>query len=362
LLALGQFKDISGKDFLIAMAIAYAIECRLVEEIPVMVKGFDHTVLLAYSLIASVGRILGLSREQMSHAIGMAGSEFVPLVTSRAAYTYEWKGLASSMVALGCINVLFMAREGLTGPVSIFEGPRGFEQVMDMKLKHEWTSSDFGLIRKCALKTYNAEVHIQSALEALASIRSGGKLDPAKIDSVDITTFLTAYHIVGGGVYGDRKQVHSKEQADHSMPYTAAVLLLDGQVYPEQFTAERINRPDVQDLMQKVHVHTVSPLHKPLPLAGFLDPYTDAYPDKLKTKVVITAGKEKFSCEKDDYHGFYTRPFNWNDTIAKFEKLTRRQISPYQQQEIVEFIQHFENRRVVDLVTLLTPRLKKVLS
>ena len=59
---------------------------------------------------------------------------------------------------------------------------------------------------------------------------SGGEFDfhPTEIESVEVTTFLTAYHIVGGGLYGDRKEVHSKEQADHSLPYVLAVLLLDG--------------------------------------------------------------------------------------------------------------------------------------
>ncbi|HEY2350595.1 MAG TPA: MmgE/PrpD family protein [Puia sp.] len=353
LLAAGQNSETSGREFLLAAAIGYAIECRLVEETPVMIKGFDHTALLAYSLTASAGRLLGLSREQMAHAIGMAGSGFVPLVTSRAAYTYEWKGLASSMVALGCFNIIFMAREGLTGPLSIFEGPKGFEQIMDMKLKHEWTTSDFQLIKKCSLKSYNAEVHTQSSLEALTELRTNNELDITAIDSIDITTFLTAYHIVGGGVYGERNQVYSKEQADHSLPYVAAVAILDGQVYPEQLLPERINQPDVQALLQKVHVHTVSPLHRPLPVAGFLDPYTDAYPEKLKTKVSISTDKAKFICEKSDYHGFYTRPFSWGDTISKFKKLTDEIISADHQQQLVDLIQHFENHSVADLISLL---------
>jgi 2-methylcitrate dehydratase len=42
LLALSSSMECSGKDFLTAMAVGYAIECRLVEEIPVMIKGFDQ--------------------------------------------------------------------------------------------------------------------------------------------------------------------------------------------------------------------------------------------------------------------------------------------------------------------------------
>src|ERR1051326_1169902 len=39
LLAVAQLNNIPGKDFLTAMAIAYETECRMVEEIPVMIHG-----------------------------------------------------------------------------------------------------------------------------------------------------------------------------------------------------------------------------------------------------------------------------------------------------------------------------------
>jgi 2-methylcitrate dehydratase len=361
LLATGQLNNISGKDFLLAMAIGYAIECRLIEELPVMKNGFDHTTLYAYSVTGAMSKILKLTTLQTAHALGMAGVSFVPLVTSRAFYTYEFKGLASSIVALGCTNMVLMARENLTGPISIFEGPRGFEQVLGMKLKHQWSSADFNLIRKCVLKSFNAEVHTQSSLETALELKAEFKIDPAQIESIDITTFLTAYHIVGGGVYGDRKFVHSKEQADHSLPYTVAVIMLDGQLYPEQLTDERINRPDVQALLKKVKVDTVSPVHKPLPFAGILDPYTDAYPDKLKTKMVIKMiTGEKFSKEKTDYHGFFTRPFSWQDTTTKFKKLTGEYISALTQEEICNTVHDFEKYSLRDLISLIAAPVKKI--
>ena len=361
LLAAAQHLNLSGRDFLLAMAIGYSIECTLVEEIPVMIKGFDHTELYAYSVTAALSKLFNLSSAQTAHALGMAGSSFVPLVTSRASYTYEWKGLASSMVALGCMNIVLMARENLTGPISIFEGPKGIAQTMSMKLEHHWASKDLNIIRRCIMKSYNAEVHCQSSLEAAEDLSWEFKIDATRIKSIDITTFLTAYHIVGGGVYGDRKNVYSKEQADHSLPYVLAILLLDGEVYPEQFTEERINRADVQSLLKKIKVDTVSPLHKPLPFAAILDPYTDAYPEKLKTKLVIEMENgQKFTREKSDYHGFYTRPFTWEDTIGKFKKLTGNLLEEQNQGEIIDMINDFENHPVRDLMPLLEA--KKIIS
>jgi 2-methylcitrate dehydratase len=258
------------------------------------------------------------------------------------------------MVALGCMNIVLMAKENITGPISVFEGPKGIAQTMNMKLEHEWSSKDLNVIRRCILKSYNTEVHCQSSLEAAEDLSWEFKIEADQIKSIEITTFLTAYHIVGGGLYGDRKNVFSKEQADHSLPYVLAVLLLDGEVNPEQFTEERINRADVQILLKKVKVNTVSPLHKPLPFAGILDPYTDAYPEKLKTKLVIEMENgQKYTREKSDYHGFYTRPFSWKDTIGKFKKLTGNLLEDENQDKIISVINDFENHPVRDLILLL---------
>ncbi|HEY4149277.1 MAG TPA: MmgE/PrpD family protein [Chitinophagaceae bacterium] len=354
LLAAAQYKNSSGKDFLTAMAIAYQLECRLVEEIPVMMEGIDHTLLLSYSITAAVSRMFGLTEEQAAHALAMAGCSISPMVTSRAAYTYEWKGFASSFDALNCVNMVLLARQGMTGPIAIFEGPKGFKEVFHMKLDYDWSKETFELIHKCVLKSYNAEVHSQSALEAIMDLRKEKDFSATGIEKIDITTFLTCYHIIGSGAYGDRQDVATKEQADHSLFYLAAVAVLDGEVWPEQLLPERIRKSDVQELLRKVFVHTKFPLHKPLVIAGMLDPYTEAYPGKMKAKVDIqyTDGC-KLSCSKDDYHGFYTRPFTWEDTTRKFNRLCRGIVKAEQQQQIIALVQDLENREIASLLKLI---------
>ncbi len=354
LLAITGAENLSSKDFLTAMAVGYEIECRLIEEIPVMIEGFDHTLLLAFSLTASACKLMHLSEEQTSHALAIAGCSLDPLVTCRSSYTYEWKGLASSFIAFSCINFALLAKEGMTGPVSIFEGPRGYKDIFGMELKYDWKKEDFSLIKKCILKEYNSEVHTQPSIEAVLQLKKENNFLPADIKEVDITTFLTCYHIVGGGEYGDRKNVHSKEQADHSLFYTAAIALLDGQVYPEQLLEERINREDVQELLKKINVHTGFPLHKPLAISGLLDPYTKAYPEKLMIKAEITLNNDKkFSIKKEDYHGFYTRPLSWDHTADKFRRLTKDVITKDQQEEIISLCKDLENDNMHQLLSLL---------
>jgi 2-methylcitrate dehydratase len=362
LLAAAQFRPTSGRDFLAAMAVAYQIECRLVLEIPVMKERIDHTLLLGYSMTAGIARLLGLNEEQTAHALGITGCSISPMVTSRASYTYEWKGFASSMDALDCMNIAFLAREGMTGPVAIFEGPKGFDEVFGMKLDYDWDKETFELIQKCVLKKYNVEVHAQATLEALDELKKANNLKAEAIESVNLTTFLTAYHIIGSGAYGDRQVVETKEQADHSLFYAAAVLLLDGQIYPEQYEPERITRRDVQDLLHTVKVSTGFPLHEPLVVAGILDPYTLAYPDKMKTKVRIELKNgQTLTREQEDYHGFFTRPFSWEDVTEKFRRLSSGVIPTKSQEQLIDVIRNLENEpdmsALIDLLAAATNHL-----
>ncbi|WP_082035782.1 MmgE/PrpD family protein [Pedobacter lusitanus] len=212
------------------------------------------------------------TKEQIAHALGIIGSSVSPMVTSRASYTYEWKGMASSMDVMECLGTVFLAKEGMTGPIAIFEGPKGFKEVFGLKLDYDWAKENFELISKCVLKAYNAEVHSQPSLEAITEFKQQHHINATEVDQIEITTFLTAYHIIGSGAYGNRQIVETKEQADHSLFYLAAVALIDGEVYPDQLEPERINRKDVQELLQKVSVKTGFPIHQPISIAGLLDP------------------------------------------------------------------------------------------
>jgi 2-methylcitrate dehydratase len=355
LLAMASYREISGRDFLLAMAISYQIECRLVNEIPVMKEGIDHTLFLSYSIISSAGRLLGLTRDQMANALAIAGCSVSPLATSRASYTYEWKGLASSQEAMVCIDCISQGQNGITGPLQIFEGPKGFKEVFNMKLDYDWSKETFELIRKCILKSYNAEVHTQSAIYAALQIKADKKFDVNKITKVRIQTFLTAYQITGSGSYGDRQDVETKEQADHSMFYVVAVALLDGEIYPEQLTPERIEQHDVQTLLKKIEVHTGFPLHKPLEVAGLLDPYTRAYPEKVMAHVTIELSNgEKLESEVSDYPGFHTNPLDWEQVIKKFRRLSSATTSKQRQDQLIEIVQNLENassKSIIDIIT-----------
>ena len=74
-LAASEHADLSGKDFLTALAVAYQVDSRLTEAVPFMADGFDLTTPLSFSLAAGVSRALGLEEAKTAAAIGTPHGE-----------------------------------------------------------------------------------------------------------------------------------------------------------------------------------------------------------------------------------------------------------------------------------------------
>src|SRR6202521_3221873 len=82
-LAAAERAGASGEEFMLGLAIAYEIQCRLSAAVPVMAKGFNHATHLATSAAASAGRLLGLSAVEIASAILIAAVQTLQLPVCR---------------------------------------------------------------------------------------------------------------------------------------------------------------------------------------------------------------------------------------------------------------------------------------
>ena len=191
------------------------------------------------------------------------------------------------------------------------------------KAKLEWSKDDLQAVTRTSIKKYNAEVHSQTTIEAVLELRREHNIKPDNVKKVDVEIFKQAFTIIGEGKEaGDKHDVHSKEQADHSLPYIVAVAIIHGEVTPKQYAPDRIERDDVQNLLKKVKVHTQAQIgHKALQV---LDTYTARYPEEMPAKVTIhlNDGRE-LVCEKRTYEGFHATPMPREHVIDKFESACR---------------------------------------
>jgi 2-methylcitrate dehydratase len=115
----------SGKEFLTALAVAYQVQSVLTASAPFMERGFDLTSALPYSIGAGVAKALRLDEVETAAAVEICGQSGLQLLVARTTPISQWKGLSSSQVALGCVNAVFLASRGVTGPKYVIEGSCG---------------------------------------------------------------------------------------------------------------------------------------------------------------------------------------------------------------------------------------------
>jgi 2-methylcitrate dehydratase len=264
-LAAAEYADRGGRDLLAALAVAYQVQCRLSDAAPVRAKGFDHTTQGAYAVAAGVAKALGLDRTQTAHAIAVSGTGLNALRVTRTGALSHWKGLAFPHTAFCATHAAFLAMRGITGPLEVFEGNKGFMDAVAGRFEIDWAREDLERVTRTIVKKYNAEIHSQSSIEAVLDLKQTYRFTADDVESMEIETFDIAYNIIGGGEEGDKTHVRTKEQADHSLPYMVAVAVLDGQVMPEQYEPSRILRPDVQALLRNVSVRTTADYSRRFP-------------------------------------------------------------------------------------------------
>lgn len=336
-LAAAELAGGSGRDLLTALAVAYQVQCRLSDQAPVRAKGFDHTVQGAYAAAAGAAKALGLDTAGIANAVAIAGSSLNALRVTRTGALSHWKGLAYPATALGAVHAVLLASRGISGPREVFEGNKGFQETIVGPFEIAWERENLERVMRTFLKRFDAEIHAQSALEALLELRGEYALDPAQVERVELEVFQVAYDIIGGGEEGTKTEVRTKEEADHSLPYLLAVALLDGQVLPEQFLPERIAATDVQALLRRVAVRPASDLSARFPAE---------HPCRLR--IVLRDGRSLLA-EKRGYLGFRTRPMSWDDVAAKFERLAAR----HAPDGLVEAVARLEALELPELCTLL---------
>jgi len=340
-LAAAEYAGASGRDFLAALAVAYQVQCRLSDMAPVRDAGFDHVTQGAYAVAAGVARALGLDLERTAHAVAIAGTAFNALRVTRTGRLSHWKGLAYPNVAAAATRTTLLARRGITGPLEVFEGEKGFMDAVSGYFELDWETEDLERVTQTILKKYNAEIHSQSVLEAVLELRARTHLSAADIARVEIDVFDVAYRIIGGGEEGDKTEVNTKEEADHSLPYLVAVAFLDGEVMPEQYELARIRSADVQALLRRV---TVRPDEE----------FSRRFPAEMPCRVRVTLRDGRaLTTELADYPGFLTRGRTWEAARAKFERLTAPYTTPAQRDRIAAMVADLERSPVTELTNLL---------
>jgi len=334
--AVAQAEKSTGRELILAIALAYEINCRLLDAATITTQGWDHPSLNLPAIALACGKLMKLSQSQLAQAISLAIAGHLALNQTRIQDLSNWKGMAAADIARNAVFATNLAREGLTGPAPIFEGNAGFFRVVTGPITIDTTK--FGgkdtpfLIHKSSIKFYPAQGMTQTAIVAALEVAKQVK-DLARIKSIEILTSADGYKTAG--MDPQKWLPETSETADHSLPYIVARAMFDGDIGIHSYEHELITDPKIRAFMQKIKV-TADP------------ELTKIYPKYYATIIRATLNDgSQVSKRVDDLPGFATRPMQRTDYEAKFKKYGRHSLSTKQIDQTVQFVWQLDQKKDV---------------
>jgi len=325
-----------GAEFLLSIALAYEIECRLLDAVYLDSRGWDHPNYALISSALAAGRLMKLSPERLAEAVNIALSGHLGMNQTRLGALSNWKGLAGPDAARNAVFAVQLARAGITGPSPIFEGEAGFFKQVSGPLDID--TAGFGgrgkrfKIHDCFIKSYPAQAQTQTAIPAAAKIAQAAG-DLTRIRAIEVKSTHMGWLMAGS--MPERWAPTTSETADHSLPYIVARAMLDGTITTASYALEALRDPKAAALMKLITVREDATM-------------TALVPRQSPNSVTATLVDGRVITERvDDLPGFIGRPMQRADAEAKFERNAKAILKPAQIQRISDAVWSLERANSV---------------
>jgi 2-methylcitrate dehydratase len=249
LLTAGELGARSGRDLITATVLAYEIFCKIGDAYDYLGNGIDHSTITGMAAVVGAGSLMGLAKDEMVHALGMTVGGNTATRQGRADTLSNWKAYAAADACRKAMFAVLLAQSGMTGPSDVFEGRYGFFKVMGRRpVSPLQLGEPFG-IRRVFTKRFPlgqfSQTVAQAAMEARPFFTS-----PDDIAEVNIRVSRSAIKIMADGPDKWHPQTH--ETADHSIPYSAGVVLMYGKIEPEHYEDPYLHDPRLLDLVSRI--------------------------------------------------------------------------------------------------------------
>ena len=328
-LALAEPLGCDGRTVITAIVLAYEVFCRLSDQVVIGELGWDQGMLSIIGAVCAAGKVLGLNREAMGHAISLASVSNLPLGVIRVGELSMWKGCAAANATRAAIFAAQLAQQGMTGPEEPFEGRKGlWQQAVGTPVRLKtFGQDDTGFrILSNIFKFYPSQIHTQSPIGLAVELRS--QVAAAEIAAIRIRTYRTAAS--SAATEPEKWTPKTRETADHSIPYLVAYALQHGAVTPHSFSSEYL-----QDAAIRALIATMQIEEDP----DFTQRFSDEY--NCHMEVTTTSG-QRLSAAVTHPKGHWRNPLSDAEVEHKFRPLAAEVLTDEQCDTVLAYLWSLE--------------------
>ncbi len=331
LLAVTELRPgLSGRDFLKSALAGYEIGPRVGKCMgPQHIGQGWHSgaTIGVFSAVSGAAAALRLTSEQAVHALGIAGTQSSGLMA--AQYGAMVKRMHAGRAAQSGLYGALLAEAGFTGIVDVFESPYGgfcstFSRSTDRfnldelswELGRQWETM------RISLKFYSCVGSNHTTLDAIRMMQNKTPFGADDIASIVVHgSQVTVEH--AGWPY----KPQGLTSAQLNLPFCVATLLLEGDVFVDQFTDDAVDDKRRIELSKKVSV-----LHDPA-----ITSRGSNYRHMVQVEVQLKNGV-KLEQTVETPRGSEQSFASESDIVGKFKKLATHVVSDAKADEVVDLV------------------------
>lgn len=333
-LAVGQWQRSSGR----ALVTAILAGCEVTNRLSLACnpslrdRGFHTTPTCGvFGAAVAAGRLLSLTPDQMTSALGLAGAQASGLMEMYG--TSMQKRLNPGPAARNGVTAASLAALGYTGADTILDGPRGFGAAFTDRFDPDRLVATLtGRITTVVeYKAYSSARPIHNAIDCALEIRGRGGPAPETVERIVV------YRHPAWADYHSTAHPRTYHEAQVSLPYSVAVALVTGRALPDEYRPPLLGDPQVMQLAAKVEVEK-----------------DDSLPRGVSCRMVVTsAGGTRSEAQVDHPLGSVGNPLSDAQLVDKHLALSSPVLGESAARALVDAVRDVETiDDVNDLVAL----------
>jgi 2-methylcitrate dehydratase PrpD len=299
--ALSEYQPVSGTDFLTALVLGIEVECRIGNAVyPEHYDAGWHITGTTgpFGAAAAVGKLLHLSEQQMTWALGLAAVQPVGL---REMFGSMTKSFHPGRAAQNGFTAAILASKNFTSSEHGIEAKSGWANVLSTGRRYNQITSNLGQTYEVALNTYKpfaCGIVGHPIIDGCIQLRNENHLKADDVARIDLWVHPLVIELMG------KKSPQAGLEGKFSVYHAAAVAIAEGAGGEPQFTDRAVLRSETVALRNRVLTTIDRNLHE----------------DQARIRITLRDGR---MLDKTIEHavGSVTRPMSDRQLEEKFEGL-----------------------------------------